>query len=91
MKQRDLYVPSSTSLAYVVVRRPRRGKFALTEQEMEQGILDWVRINKSINSREAAEKCGVSQREARYLLAKMLKSGRLQSQGQRRWKRYVLP
>jgi hypothetical protein len=90
-KQRDLFAPSVTSLAYVVVRKARKGRFGLTEEEIERRILDWVHINKSINSREAADKYGVTQREARYILSKMLKSGRLRSQGQRRWKRYISP
>jgi ATP-dependent DNA helicase RecG len=85
------YEPSMEVLAKVVVRRPRVGRFGLTADEMEQQVMNWVRMNNSINRTKVMELCGIEAREATYLLRKLLDSGMLRKIGARRWTRYVLP
>jgi hypothetical protein len=60
-------------------------------EQMEQMILQYVRAHHGITRRDVTELCRVSERQATYLLHKLVASGRLDRQGTGRGTTYVLP
>jgi ATP-dependent DNA helicase RecG len=59
--------------------------------QIEQTLLQYVNERGKITRREAAELCQISQRQATYLLNKLLEKGALRLEGHGRGTKYILP
>lgn len=57
----------------------------------EQMVLQYVEEKGSIRNAECQQLCGVSPRQARYLLSKLVEAGELEKRGRKRGTHYVLP
>jgi ATP-dependent DNA helicase RecG len=53
-------------------------------------ILQYVERYGRITRREAAGLCQITERQATYLLGKMVKSGKLKAEGKKRGTRYIM-
>ena len=59
--------------------------------QFEQMLLQYVKDHDKITRREAAELCQISQRQATYLLNKLLEKGALRLEGHGRGTKYISP
>jgi predicted HTH transcriptional regulator len=57
----------------------------------EEAILVYVQEQGSIARREAAELCGLTEKQAEYRLSKLVEAGELQLVGKGRGAHYVMP
>jgi predicted HTH transcriptional regulator len=60
-------------------------------QTDEEKILDYVKRYGSIKNSECCQALGINSSQAWYLLKKLSSKGLLIPQGEKRWKRYILP
>jgi ATP-dependent DNA helicase RecG len=58
--------------------------------QQEQMVLQYVQAHGRITRKDAAELCRITERQASYVLEKLVKSERLRPVGQRKWRRYEL-
>jgi len=58
--------------------------------QQEQMILQYVGRYGRITRREAAGLCQITERQATYLLGKVVKSGKLKTEGRKRGTRYIM-
>ena len=63
----------------------------LTPAEQEARVLEYVQEHGQITNRECQRVCGLTSRQAGYLLSRMAQAGKLVQVGQKRWTYYRLP
>ena len=66
------------------------GRMGFEPLQQEQVILQYVERYGRITRREAAGLCQITERQATYLLGKMVKSGKLKTEGKKRGTRYIM-
>lgn len=76
---------------YYTLAVPATGTSRLMPQTDEERILEYVRMNGAITNKQCRVLLGITEIRGRYLLTRMTERRLLRSEGERRWRRYVLP
>lgn len=89
-KQRHVYILLATIYRRLGQTAAYTESRVFDTVQMEQMILQYIKSYKHISRKEAAELCQITERQATYLLGKMVKAGKIRTEGERRWTQYLM-